>query len=87
MTTRLQLNILKGVLLIILFILLMLGTVGAQAQSFNKRATNPYKGFVVTFGSRSATLSSDIQKINHTELTQAGGQVGVTIGLSFGMNR
>lgn len=81
MTTRLQLNVLKGILLIILFILLMLGTLGAQAQSFNKRATDPYKGFVVTFGSRSATNNTAFSR------TELKNHAQFTIGLTFGMNR
>lgn len=80
MTTRIHENLLKGIFFLVLFIVLMLHTVMSQAQSFRNQSPKLYKGFVVSFGTRASTLSSNITKIDQSGMLQAGGQVGLLVG-------
>ena len=80
MTARIKENQLKGFIVLILFITLIFQVMIGQAQSFRSSQQNLYKGLVVSFGTRSVEVSSDISKINGTNLMETGGQVGVTFG-------
>ena len=82
MTTRIEENQLKGVLLIILFTILTLQSVMTQAQSF-KGNQETYRGLFVNFGTRSAKISSDIAQIDQTNPMATGGLVGVVYGNSI----
>lgn len=79
MTTRVHDNLIRGVVILILFLALIFHSVIMNAQS-RRYSAGPYKGFVANFGARAATLSSDIEKINESALLQAGGQVGLIFG-------
>ena len=72
----------KGMFIIILFIVLIFQTLLAGAQAYRGQSENLYRGFVTSFATRSADLSSSIGKLNQTSLTLAGGQVGLTLGNS-----
>lgn len=72
MTARIRHNQIKGIVIIILFTVLTLKVLIAQGQT--------YKGFEASFGTRSISVSSDIQKINKTDLMETGGQVGLVYG-------
>lgn len=80
MTARIKEKQLKGFIVLILFIILTFQVMIGRAQSFRNSQQNLYKGFVVSFGTRSVAVSSDISKINGTNLMETGGQVGVTFG-------
>ena len=75
MTTRIHENLFKALVFVILFIFLLLQTFLGHAQSGGS-----YKGFVASFATRTAVVSSDIAPINGSDLTQSGGQVGVVYG-------
>lgn len=72
MTARIRHNQIKGILIIILFTVLTLKVLITQAQT--------HKGFEASFGTRSISVSSDIEKINKTDLMETGGQVGLVYG-------
>lgn len=78
MATKIQENVLKGILLVILFFILLVQGFVADAQSYG--GGHIYKGFVASFGTRSANISSDIAEINAVNPQQAGGQVGLIFG-------
>lgn len=78
MTARIQENQLKALFLIILFI--VLGIQALMAQPFQRANAPVYRGFFASFGTRAVNVSSDIAKIDGTNLTEAGGQVGLTFG-------
>src|SRR5688500_15090964 len=80
MTTRIHDNLVKGIFVLVLFIVLMLHTVISQGQSFRNQSPKPYKGFVVNFGTHASTLSSNIEKIDQSGVLHAGGQVGLIFG-------
>ena len=76
MTSRLQDNTFKAIILIMLFLGLMLHTVVAGAQS---HGGNPvHKGFVP----QAAHISSGVTQIP-AKLQQAGGEVGWTSTITF----
>ena len=75
MTARIRDNQFKGVLIILLFIILSLKVLVAQGQT-----AGTYKGFVASFGTRSIKVSSNIEKINQTNLMETGGSVGLIYG-------
>lgn len=81
MTTRIQDNVFKMIVLIVLFIVLIFKSLTVDAQMYRKNE-KLYKGFVANFGTRSGIISSDIQKIDKSNLLQAGGQVGFVFGNS-----
>lgn len=83
MTDRIRDNQFKAFLFIILFIVLILHTMIVDAQSFQFKSKNPYKGFVANFGTRSSKINSTIQKINQSSLLQTGGQIGLIFGNSI----
>lgn len=80
MTARIHENSLKGIFFIILFIVLTLQSIIAGAQSYRTQNSDFYRGFVASFGTRSADISSSIAKIDQTTLMQAGGQIGLMFG-------
>ena len=80
MTSRIHVNLIKAMFLAILFSILIFQSFAVEGQSFRNSETRPYRGFVADFGTRSISLSSDIQKINQTSMLQAGGQVGLIFG-------
>lgn len=82
MTTRIQDNQFKGVIFTILFITLILQTLITNAQIRNT-SEKAYKGFLVSFRTRSIELSSPIEAINQSTLLQKGGQVGLVYGNSI----
>jgi len=87
MTTRIADNQLKGIAYLLLFIVLFfiqLNSVKAQVRSASKKS---YLGFSTSFGTRSFSLSSDIEKINRSQVNQAGGQVGLVYGNSVVRSR
>lgn len=73
MATRLQDNTFKAIILIMLFLGLMLHTLVAGAQSHPDNSL--YRGFVASFGTHAADISSEITQMPEN-LQQAGGQVG-----------
>ncbi|MGC1240642.1 MAG: hypothetical protein WA874_03595 [Chryseosolibacter sp.] len=75
MTTRIHENLWKGIFFMILFITLLLQTMLGYAQS-----ADTYRGFVASFGTRTANISSDIAKLNGSGLVQTGGQLGLVYG-------
>lgn len=79
MTTRIQDNVFKAIFLLVLFIILMLKSIVVDAQVYAKKE-KLYRGFVASFGSRSAMVSSDIDKINQESILQAGGKIGLVFG-------
>ena len=82
MTTRIQENSVKGLFLIALYIFLLLQGLVAGAQSYRSMNETSYRGFVASFGTRSADISSSVEKIDQTRLLQAGGQIGLILGNS-----
>lgn len=80
MTTRIHDNLVRGAIILILFIVLMFHALVTSAQSFRGHTSTPYKGFVTSFGTRTGTISSDIEKINASAVLQAGGQIGLVFG-------
>lgn len=76
MTARIRHNQFKGIFIIILFIILSLKLMVAQAQS----SASSYKGFNASFGARSFAVSSNIAEIDRTDLIETGGQVGFIFG-------
>lgn len=78
MTTRIHENLFKGLVFVILFIFLLLQSFLGHAQSGAS-----YKGFVASFATRTAAISSDIAAINGSNLMQSGGQVGLVYGNSI----
>lgn len=82
MITRYRHNQIKIVLFIILFTILALAAHVTQAQSFTGPSDKTYRGFVASFGTRSVNVSSNIARINQTNLMAAGGQAGVIFGNS-----
>lgn len=66
----------------ILFVALILQTLISNAQVRNT-LHKPYKGFTVGFRTRSIELSSPIEAIHQSRLSQNGGQVGLIYGNSF----
>ena len=78
MATRIHDNTLKGIVLIILFVVLLLQGFIAGAQSYGGNHT--YKGFVASFGTHFSDISSDIAGIDAAKLQQAGGEVGLIVG-------
>ena len=83
MITRIRDNQFKALFFVILFIVLILKTMMADAQSFQFKSENPYKGFVANFGMRSFKITSNIEKINQSSLLQGGGQIGLVFGNSI----
>jgi hypothetical protein len=75
MTTRIHENLFKGLIFVILFTFLLLQTFLGFAQSGGS-----YKGFVASFATRTAAVSSNIAQINGSNLTQSGGQAGLVYG-------
>lgn len=59
MITRIQENTAKGIFIIVLYIFLLLQGLLAGAQSYRPENQNSYRGFVASFGVRSADLSSN----------------------------
>lgn len=80
MTTRVHHNLLKGVFFMVLFTILLLQSLLTSAQPGNRDSKSTYKGFLVSFGTRSQTLSSNIATLDQTSLDQAGGQLGLIYG-------
>ena len=80
MTTRLQDNLIKGIIIAILFTILLFQSFLSAAQSNQWRSPKSYKGFVASFGTRSATLNSSIAPLHETALIQHGGKVGLVAG-------
>ena len=80
MTARIKENQLKGFIVLVLFITLILQVMVSQAQSFRAGQRNLYQGLIASFGTRSVEVSSDMSKLNGTNLMATGGQVGVTFG-------
>ena len=74
MTARIRDNQFKVVLIILLFIILSLKVLVAQGQA------GTYKGFITSFGTRSIKASSNIEKIDNTNLMATGGTVGLIYG-------
>ena len=81
MTARIQENLFKAIFIIILFIVLIFKSVAADAQMYEKEG-RLYKGFVASFATRSAIISSNIQKIDQMNILQAGGRIGLIFGNS-----
>src|SRR5687768_13881746 len=79
MATRIQDNMFKAIFIIVLFIVLIFKTVAADAQTYGQEEKS-YKGFVASFATHSAILSSDIQKISGMNILQAGGKIGLVLG-------
>ena len=75
MTTRIHENLYKGLIFVIVFTFLLMLTFLGYAQSGES-----YKGFVASFATRTAAVSSDIAAINGSNLGQSGGQVGLVFG-------
>lgn len=75
MTTRIHENFFKALIFVILFTFLLLQTFLGYGQS-----GETYKGFVASFGTRTAVVSSNIAQISESHLTQTGGQVGLVYG-------
>jgi hypothetical protein len=86
MAARIHDNVFKAIFLILLFIVLIFKSVTADAQMY-RSDESLYKGFVASFGTRSAILSSDIQKIDQSKITQAGGRIGLVFGNSVVRSR
>lgn len=82
MTTRIQENSVKGLFIIALYIFLLLQGLVAGAQSYRSMNETSYRGFVASFGTRAADISSSVEKIDQTRLLQAGGQIGLILGNS-----
>lgn len=80
MTTRIQDNMIKAILFIILFTILLCQSLLVNAQVFQRQDEGSYKGFVASFGVRSAELSSNIGTLHQSSLHQTGGKVGVLFG-------
>ena len=76
MTTRIRHNQFKGIFFIILFIILSMKLMVAQAQS----SASSYKGFNASFGVRSFVVTSNIAEIAQTDLIETGGQIGLIYG-------
>jgi len=88
MTTRIQDNMFKAIFIIVLFIVLICKSVAADAQIYGKDEKS-YKGFVASFATRSAIVSSDARNLSrktddaafaHTKTTR---QMQVIVGISF----
>jgi hypothetical protein len=77
MTARIKDNQFKAVLIAILFVALFLQTLVSTAQT---SSDNTYRGFVASFGKRLRTMSSNIDKIDQTNIMMSGGQAGLTLG-------
>lgn len=80
MTARSQQRTTKAVLFVILFIILIFQSLITEAQGYRGKDQNFYRGFVASFGTRSADISSSIGELNETGFTQAGGQIGLIFG-------
>ncbi|HEX8038719.1 MAG TPA: hypothetical protein VF490_06190 [Chryseosolibacter sp.] len=78
MTVRIQENQLKALFFIILFI--VLGIQALMAQPSQRGHAPVYRGFFTSFGTRAVNVSSDIAKIDGTNLMETGGQVGLIFG-------
>ena len=82
MTTRIQDNLIKAIFIIVLFIVLIFHSVTADAQA-SRNGESLYKGFVASFGTRSANVSSDIKALSELDFSQAGGRIGLIFGNSI----
>lgn len=71
---RMEYNMIKGFLFLVLFIVLMIKSCVAQAQQ------STYKGIATNFGVRSFTLTSDIPELHNMVVLQEGGNAGFIIG-------
>lgn len=81
MTARIQENAFKAIFIIVLFLVLIFKSITADAQMYG-RSEKLYKGFVASFATRSALVSSNIQKIDQANVLQAGGKIGLVFGNS-----
>lgn len=72
MSSRINENLMKAMLFILLCVVLLLRSFFADAQT--------HKGFDVAFGAQLATINSDIEKINLKQLHQMGGSIGFLYG-------
>lgn len=80
MTNRIEDNKLKLIFFLALFVVLLMRCATADAQAYRAVSQKVFKGFMASFGTRTTELSSSIEKINATTLTQAGGKVGLVVG-------
>ena len=77
MSTRIQENIFKGIVILALFTGLTLRSCTVDAQSLKPIR---YKGLSANFGVRSFSLISDIKELNNMKVTEEGGNIGVVFG-------
>ncbi len=79
MSVRIQENQLKALFFLILFFVLGIQVLMAQ-PGFQRTNSPVYRGFFASFGTRTASVSSDIAEMDQAKLVETGGQVGVTFG-------
>jgi hypothetical protein len=80
MKTRMNENVVKGVLIFCIFMVLALKSCTSLAQEFPTKHTIVYYGFDASFGVRLFTLHSDLDKINGMNVQEEGGCMGLVIG-------
>lgn len=80
MTTRMRDNQLKGIFILILFILLMFQALITNAQANRPGTKSIYRGLTASFGVRSVDIVSNIARIDRTNPMATGGQVGIVFG-------
>lgn len=73
-------NQVKGLLILILFILLTFQALITNAQAIRPGAKSTYRGLTASFGVRSVDITSSIAKIDGTNPMATGGQVGFVFG-------
>jgi hypothetical protein len=76
-TVRIEDNGIKGVLILILFVVLSVKSCIVQGQT-----QPPYRGFEAGFGIRSFTVASDISALKNLNAVQEGGSAGIVYGNS-----
>jgi hypothetical protein len=80
MKKRMNENVVKGILILSVFITLTLKSCAGAAQSHPEQHRVTYFGFDVAFGTRSFKLSSDIDKINGMNIQEEGATIGLLLG-------
>lgn len=76
---RIRLNMVKGTILTILYVVLFLYSIMAEAQSLRSQKMK-FRGLDGTFGFRVFTLDSDLSALDKLSVVQEGGSIGAVFG-------
>lgn len=76
-SSRIDYNCFKTVFIVILFTTLFIKSCVSNAQSSNAKY---HTGLTASFGTRSFSITSDIQELNNLKVLEEGGSVGIVFG-------